>query len=138
MFKIVTIVFQLICLVVVISWGIRIFDSYYQTYNSYGKYKQVYENKVDELNKLKAEMVKKTDPYEIEKNIRNNLNLSKENEQVVVINTAKKVLGVSTNEATASSEASRSSQLTTQNISDLFSTIKNSLSTLPIIGKYIH
>lgn len=85
MLKLLSSIFSLIALVVVIVWGVRLFDSYYRAQNYYHTLKEQYYAKQNELNKLKAEMVKKTDPYEVEKTIRNNLGLAKQGETVVVV-----------------------------------------------------
>jgi hypothetical protein len=128
MLKFLTAIFQLVSLVVVTTWSINAFHSYLQAYNVYNDYKKTYDTKVQALNTLKAEIVKKTDPYEIEKNVRNNLNLGKEGEKVAIINTKEEVLGVATKAA---------EMIVNRASSGLLEEAKKVLQKIPFVGSYI-
>lgn len=58
---------------------------YKNKYGFYLSYKQDFENEKKKNIEHKTEYLKKTDPKELEKTIRNKLNLSKEGEMVVII-----------------------------------------------------
>ncbi len=69
---------------IIISLIKNIID-YRNKYNFYLGYKQDFEEETKKNIEYKTEYLKKTDPKELEKTIRNRLNLSKPGEMVVII-----------------------------------------------------
>lgn len=63
----------------------RNFFEYRKNLSFYDGYKQAYEAEKEKNNQLKSELVKNKDPYQVEKTIRNQLNLQKENEIAVLM-----------------------------------------------------
>jgi hypothetical protein len=53
----------------------------------HNKFKQEYDQEVKENNRLKTEVIKSGDMWEIEKTIRNKLNLQKSNEVAIIVPT---------------------------------------------------
>lgn len=78
------ILFALIILFFISSLTKNIFD-YRDKVQFYESYKEEYEKEKKKNLSLKTEILKKSDPYEVEKTIRNELNLLKENEVDVII-----------------------------------------------------
>lgn len=58
---------------------------YFQNMNFYDGYKSEYEKEKKKNIALKTQIIKNTDPYQVEKIIRNDLNLARENEVAVVL-----------------------------------------------------
>lgn len=59
---------------------------YRKNFAFYEGYKQTYEEEKDKNNRLKTLQVKTADAHELEKTLRNKLNLTKQNESIVIIN----------------------------------------------------
>ncbi len=59
---------------------------YRKNLNFYEGYKTTYEQEQNRNNKLKTLLVKTEDTHEMEKTLRNKLNLTKDKESIVVIN----------------------------------------------------
>lgn len=64
---------------------IKNFYEYRKNYNFYESYKNNYEKAKKENSELKTEIVKQNDPAELEKTIRNKLDLVKPNETAVIV-----------------------------------------------------
>lgn len=64
----------------------RNFFEYRRNLQFYESYKQNYEQVKHRNNELKSELVKNKDPYQVEKTIRDRLNLSKGKEVAVLMN----------------------------------------------------
>ena len=69
-----------------ISSIVRIFFDYQKKIQFYQDYKKQYEKEQYQNRKLKTEIIKKKSLNELEKTIRNKLNLSKANEVVILMN----------------------------------------------------
>lgn len=63
----------------------RNFFEYRKNLQFYDQYRKEHEAEVKKNNELKAQLVKNNDSYEMEKRIRNKLNLLKENEVAVLL-----------------------------------------------------
>jgi hypothetical protein len=63
----------------------RSYFEYQKNIMFYKSYRESYENEKKKNITLKTEVLKQGDPYEIEKTIRNKLNLLKENEVALII-----------------------------------------------------
>lgn len=62
-------------------------SEYRKNLQFYETYKKDFETEKNKNNKLKMEAIKQSDPKEIEKTIRNNLNLIKDNEIAIIVPT---------------------------------------------------
>jgi len=74
-----------ILLLILISSFIRNFISYQDGKKFYQQYKKIYEEEKKKNTKLKTQMLKQTDVYEVEKKIRNELNLLQPDEVAVIL-----------------------------------------------------
>lgn len=63
----------------------RNFFEYRRNLAFYEQYKKNYEEAKKRNNELKSQLVKNNDPYQVEKTIRDKLNLSKDNEVAVLL-----------------------------------------------------
>jgi cell division protein FtsB len=63
----------------------RNFFEYRKNLEFYDGYKNNYEEAKRRNNELKSQLVKNNDPYQVEKTIRNKLNLAKQNEVAVLL-----------------------------------------------------
>ncbi|MEO6509310.1 MAG: septum formation initiator family protein [Patescibacteria group bacterium] len=74
-------------LVFLFSSLIKNISEYRKNLSFYATYKKNYEDEKNRNNKLKMQSIKENDPAELEKTIRNKLNLKKPNEVAIIVPT---------------------------------------------------
>lgn len=78
-------IFQFFIIFFILSLIIRNFNWYIKSLNFYQQYKKEYEEEKKRNINLKTQLVRKKSLIEIEKNIRERLNLTKENEYIIIL-----------------------------------------------------